>query len=147
VNRSELGLSRLLPTGMATLLLADVEGSTGFDDDLCGSAHPALRPEALAYRSLESSREVGHGHRPGMSMVSPSTTFNTVAVAVVGSATATFGGAMTSAVDAAASCHGRRPLAWRRSAQMPNTRPIAQSPTVERGELWPVVCRRRCTSE
>ena len=28
MNRSELGLSRLLPTGMATLLLADVEGST-----------------------------------------------------------------------------------------------------------------------
>ena len=28
VNRSELGLSRLRPTGMATLLLADVEGST-----------------------------------------------------------------------------------------------------------------------
>ena len=28
MNRSELGLSRLLPTGTATLLLADVEGST-----------------------------------------------------------------------------------------------------------------------
>jgi class 3 adenylate cyclase len=59
VNWSDLGVSGLLPTGMATLLLADVEGSTRL-----WQAQPGEMTAAVARLEQTVSEVIaGHGGR------------------------------------------------------------------------------------